>query len=48
MAEEKVHGRVQLRTELNQWGHAQVGEECDSINEKEEQEEEDSQLRVIW
>jgi hypothetical protein len=47
MTEEKVHGRVQLRAELNQYGHAQVGEDCDSIDKKEEQEEEGSQLRDI-
>ena len=48
MAEEKVHGGVESRADLNESNHAQVSPNCDSIDGKKQQEEEDSELRGIW
>lgn len=48
MAEEKVHGSVESRADLNQRNHAQVGQNRDAIDQKEQQGEKDSQLGDIW
>ena len=47
VAEEKVHGSVKSRADLNQCDHAQVGQKCDSVDQEEQQGEKDSQLRNI-
>ena len=47
MAEEKVHGGVESRADLNQGNHAQVSQNCGSIDGKKQQEEEDSELMSI-
>ena len=47
VAEEKVHGGVESRADLNQGNHAQVSQNCGSIDGKKEQQEEDSELRGI-
>ena len=41
-------GGVESRADLNQGNHAQVFPNCDSIDRKKQQEEEDSELRGIW
>lgn len=48
MTGEEVHEGVELGADLNQCCHAQIGQEGDSIDEKEQQEEEASHLRDIW